>query len=469
MISNFEDLHGRLDRTPSPALFISSRKYGRDLGIVVCGQESALTKPAIVQIKRMFWSAGDDPARMRERLARINAFAAASKIAKGTISPNCSVFSIRRDGTGRYDFNGALELKSLMSGTPIPDLRKLLKNIGYGDAKLIAAVSASSGPKLPYAPCKPIAVWPEGSEHYQILEVQDPRFSSLRAMAVNDTGVVAGDGVSTIAAGNTRPWRASTDRIMEAPDIVAHATAIDAIGAVALKTTMSDKSVHAAIWDTNSITDLGVYLGKSSGATAAAQGLIAGWVCIDPINQGQRNFRPAAWTDGKMFIQQQLPCDWGQAVAATECGKVLVLGYYGKSPAGFLWEPKIGKLAILGTKIGIYPVSLSRNGTVLGFAREAGESVAYKIESGSDWEPVGCAPGLYPTAINDVGDIVGSATGDGFDRPWLRYATGEVIWLPYFRGHWCRPNALNNHGTIVGNAASDHGSHALLWIPSGKR
>jgi hypothetical protein len=76
----------------------------------------------------------------------------------------------------------------------------------------------------------------------------------------------------------------------------------------------------------------------------------------------------------------------------------------------------------------------------------------------------GCtAPGFCATATNDAGDVAGAVVRDGFGQPWLRRASGEVLWLPYLAHHGCRPSAINSAGVIVGNARTDHGSHALIW------
>ena len=51
---------------------------------------------------------------------------------------------------------------------------------------------------------------------------------------------------------------------------------------------------------------------------------------------------------------------------------------------------------------------------------------------------------------------------DGYERPWLRRWSGEVVWLPYFDYHHCRPSAVSYDGVVVGRAEADHGTHALM-------
>ena len=64
----------------------------------------------------------------------------------------------------------------------------------------------------------------------------------------------------------------------------------------------------------------------------------------------------------------------------------------------------------------------------------------------------------------DAGDIVGAVVRDGYEQPWLRRASGEIVWLPYLDQHWCRPSAISDSGVIVGTAQTDHGTHALVWM-----
>ena len=102
----------------------------------------------------------------------------------------------------------------------------------------------------------------------------------------------------------------------------------------------------------------------------------------------------------------------------------------------------------------------------LGTARDRdGKSVAWLVKPAQRWERLGTPPGFYATAMNDAGDVVGAAVRDGYEQPWLRRASGEIVWLPYFDQHWCRPSAINRSGVIVGTAQTDHGMHALVWTP----
>jgi hypothetical protein len=114
----------------------------------------------------------------------------------------------------------------------------------------------------------------------------------------------------------------------------------------------------------------------------------------------------------------------------------------------------------------IFPSAITAGGVVLGTARDRdGKSIAYLAKRGQPWEQLGAAPGFYATGMNSAGDVVGAVVRDGLEQPWLRRASGEMVSLPYFTYHWCRPLAINDLGIIVGTAQADHGMHALVWSP----
>jgi hypothetical protein len=109
-------------------------------------------------------------------------------------------------------------------------------------------------------------------------------------------------------------------------------------------------------------------------------------------------------------------------------------------------------------------MSLNKLGDVLANGNdENGRRIACLIRFGKNWERLGTPPEYYAVAMNDHGDVVGSAHRDGYEKPWLRRSSGEIVWLPYLDFHHCRPRAINSSGQIVGTASADHGDHALFW------
>jgi hypothetical protein len=225
---------------------------------------------------------------------------------------------------------------------------------------------------------------------------------------------------------------------------------------------------HAIRWSGTDGTDLGCYLGKDSGGTAInSSGLVAGWVCIHPEDRGQENFRPAAWLPGEdVMVLTEFGCDWGEAVGINDGGTVLLRGFVGFAVKALLWRPESGDYEIIGGNAvqGVHPVGLTNDEVVLGFGHDRNNDIVAVLASpAGGWEPLGTPPSWYPTAINDGGVVVGTAIVNGYERPWLRRYSGEVVWLPYFDYHHCRPSAINRNGVVVGQATADHGTHALMW------
>jgi hypothetical protein len=103
LISNFEDCFGRDDAQPGPSLMISPWRFEARPRVVVTGRKSAVRRSERRRLERFIPDVSDDPAQMRRRLAEVNANAAASSAAEGTISPACSVVSFRADGQGVGD------------------------------------------------------------------------------------------------------------------------------------------------------------------------------------------------------------------------------------------------------------------------------------------------------------------------------------------------------------------------------
>lgn len=68
--------------------------------------------------------------------------------------------------------------------------------------------------------------------------------------------------------------------------------------------------------------------------------------------------------------------------------------------------------------------------------------------------------------MSNTGFIVGHLDIDGFRRPWILFPDGTTELLPHYAYHYTQPNMVNDLGMIAGSASTDHGSHALIWIPT---
>ena len=173
-ISNFEDCSGLSDDVPAAELAVDTRVLGRRPTLLVTGQKAAVPRASKRRLERVAERPDISPARLRNELTSINAEAANSAAAGGTVSAGCSVASFRRDGAGFQDLTegGFAQPRSLMYGTPIPDIAALV-----GGGQVVGMTFSRSGPtteRQPYPPCVPRMVTPADAAGYQLVELDAP-------------------------------------------------------------------------------------------------------------------------------------------------------------------------------------------------------------------------------------------------------------------------------------------------------
>lgn len=474
VISNFEDCTGRNDANASDKLSVSRRDFRGRPDVTVTGWKPAVSRPQRRALQRLAEQYPDDPARIRHALRVLNEQAANSSSARDSISPECTVLSLRVDGHGFQEVSetSSVEFRSVMNGMVPPDFKQIGSLLGIDRAAFKGASFGGSTPnQLDLAPCRPKIVEPADSAGYELVELSDPAFETSTARAINEAGVIIGAGTKEGNRATSYIWlRTPGSGTTLLPLTCANGSVamdVNDVSLVVASAAMSDGSSRACRWDGSKAIDLGTFGGRDSGVRRLNnQGVIAGWVCIHPEQRGQPNFRPAAWSpQNKMEVLTSLPADWGEAVDVNSSGLVLVLAYTGPHPQALLWELGASCTRIGGERgLGFYPIGITDTGTVIGFAYDAnGRHVAILRRTDGEWERLGTDPGWAVTAINADGDVVGTYQEGGFTRPWLRRSSGQTVKLPYFAYHHCRPVAVNTQGEIVGEAATDHGTHALLW------
>ena len=464
VISNFEDCFGRSHKTLSP-LTVTTRKFTGNPLIFVNGVAAAVPRALRQKLKALLRVERDEPGRVRRMLTQINEDAAKSKAAEGAISLGCSTASFWRDGRGELDPHGNAEMHSIVNGIAAPARDEQLKRLGFDGGMLVGATFFSTNVPMQLMRCEPHIINPKNSS-YALSEVKHPELSSMSAIAVSNSGWLVGNG--TARSNEQCAWKARLGDLTPVPsNAVGSATRVNDQGSIAGQTKKTDGFSSASLWIDNRLVDLGVVKERDSGATSInSHGVVVGWVSIGDKNRGQLNWRPAICRGGVM-VELEMPqtVDWANAVDINDQGQILGVGYREWDCHAILWNPDHSLARVLKPK-GIYPTAIISDGTILGTVNNhAGLSVACKASPGRDWEQLGLSPGFYLTAMNDSGVSVGACVSEGYEKPWLRRANGEVVWLPFFRHHGCRPAAINNSDVIVGAATSDHGSHALLWEP----
>lgn len=463
LVSNFENCSGKNETDPESFLSISSKDYNNHPRVVITGRPKAVYRSARLSLKRLANKASVDPAQIRRKLIKVNSMAASTFEAFKNISPECSVISFRSDGN--LSFVGNVMTRTLIWGRPDPTKDELSKALDFELGSLVQAAVATYKPKTPYAPCNPQTIMPDKSAGFTLREIRCKELASCRALKVNNSGIVLGDGYTLERLADSHLW---ITEINDEPKLIGligqSGGGINESSEIVTAAKMPDGVLHTARVKINGETRI-VNCDYDTGATAInLADYIVGWVCIDSKNRGQTNYRPAAWILTQQYLLEDFGCDWGIAVDVNNEGIVLVVGYVGFQSRAILWDPLKKTHKVIDNGIGVYPIAITTDGGVLGSARDNnGQIISCIAKSGECFKKLDTEQGYFATSINDKGDTVGYVMRDGYDKPLLRRAEGEIIWLPYFDQHGCRPSDINDLDVIVGTAHTDHGSHALIW------
>jgi uncharacterized membrane protein len=477
--SNFENAYETYSKYPATELTTTVRQFGNGAGVVVCGCKQAVERQSRNLLKRVASEAQDDPARLRILLERINAESAKSPRATNLISPNCSVMSFRADGQGAGIVDGKIDIRSIMLGRATPGLEEITRmmraSTGNPDFSLgrIKGISlASSGTRLPFAPCEPKVFTPPGAQGYTVRELTIEGLASCSASDVNDSGVVLGQGTRPERLDLNVPWTRTGESVLywqpDKTEQAVHLSAINNSSQIAMHTRATDGTLHASRWTDNSQFTLEHYLASSDSCAMSINnnGTVVGWVSIDAAKKGQESHRPAAWKTDKLIQFPNFQGDWGYVADVNDNELALVLIYVRSQPHAVLWDLNNGNCRVIPGRAGTYPLAISNARIVLGNLNLSnGSTLALTSFEDEGWKPLKTPPGHYATALNTAGDVAGYSRQNGYDRPWLRRASGEVFPLPYFEFHNCTPAAINDPGVIIGSAGTDHGAHALIWLP----
>ena len=469
VISNFETVDGphRPPRVDKQLGTSTTRFSGRRL-VVVTGYLS--TRPAVAREQRRALISyarhhGGDSARIRIEIERLNA--AAAKIAKDMISPDCAVSSLDRWGRGERNqgppgtspriITGRINLETLISQNLTFLQSGQMRGITFG---------SSAGSQAPKIPCSPEWSNLAPADFFDCTEM-DPSLS-VHPSTVSPTGSVAGTaqehpnqpgrlwcfGEAPLAPLPVSDGLNPRFSAFSGHDVVGHVEKNGLVGATA----------QAIRWNAQfGTTPLEVEGAVHSAATTASLNVIAGWASFDS-ESGQDHQQAVRWCHGcpgEVVSGVLSKGHW--AVAANTEGDVLVVGHDGwPNSSIWLWLTGTSDALQIDNKQGtIYPIGLDDRGRILG--REASEAVILD-RGGATWNRLGLPPEYEPTTMGSDGTVGGRVKVNGWARPWiLPTADTTPVVLPHYAYHHAYVSAISSPYVAGSCSCTAHGSHALLW------
>ena len=451
IISNFEDCFGTVREPPDVQLTVTTRKLGtgRKATVIVTGYKPAVSTDDRHKLRELASRHPMDGGRIRHRMEALNAKAAIPSVSKGRISQACVVLSFRSDGSGALQLNNEADevppqFPHIINGTNVAQaMNNALRSLGVDPTQIrlvqgAFASSNSSGPVLTSTvPCPFAVAVADPTSGYGIHEITSPGLDLITPNDINDSGQMVGTGQEQSRTQPNIPWIMQNCQLTRL-NYTGFAVSINNHDQVA-GTLQSEQGERATVYEGGLLTTFPLYRGEPG------------------------VFRPGQ----PPTVLMELKVEFGSnAVDINARGQVLVLA----SPAIFgarsiLWTPQAGSWFYVGNQTAnVYPIALTDEGLVLGKARDNRAKTSVVIcQPGGDWERLGIDDGWEALDINNQGDVIGWAWVDRIQRPWLRLASGQIIWLPYVIEHHTIPKAINNYGQIIGSAVADHGQHAVIW------
>ena len=486
VISNFENCYGEERATVDDYLTITSREFQTWAGaaVIVTGQKKAVPVTQKRVLRKLAIMNPEDGERIRRQMQEMNTEASnwlASRTEVNPVSPDCAVISFRFDGYGRLALSevrgvGAKQIPIVFCGVyQNKFIAEAMAKIGLdmSNARMDNATFVSTnapGPAgLPRTVCSFPVVNTDSSGGYEIHEITGIDFQPEWAYDINELGHVIGTGrEEAIATARVIPWL-MRDGQLSRLNFFGDAWAINENDQIAAMP-QGIIGEQAALYANDLILQFRLYgadVAQIGGTRSTANAINADGVVAGSISQEGQNSRPAVFRESfppVVFLEP--PQQWGtRPVGIDDQGQVLVHANFGPGNVrSILWNFENGSWYFVGgDTASVQPVAVTSDGLVLGVSKSGSAHVAVICEPGGAWQELGTGDGWSPTGINDARDVVGIVMRDGLFYPWLRLATGGEFLLPFVRGHQTNPKAINNAGTIVGTAQTDHGGHAVIW------
>jgi len=279
------------------------------------------------------------------------------------------------------------------------------------------------------------------------------------ANGINASGQVVGR--SSTASGELHAFR-WTDGLMEdiGPNFGVGTVLINTQGQVAWTAPVAG-GAHAMLWDAGTVVDLGTLGGPYSFATALNdRGEVVG-----SGRTAEGVDHAFYWSNGVMRDLGTLGGSFSNAVAVSANGQVTGMAYYSDREAhAFLWDGHMTDLGALHDFAASWGVALNARGDVIGQSSSSTDNPEHSRPFlwrrgvlSALREPAPYAPALSANAVNNRGQVAGE-----YFRYFPSSAQVAVVWedgVMWELGQWSRATAINQRGDVVGSA----NGRAALW------
>lgn len=330
-------------------------------------------------------------------------------------------------------------------------------------------------------PCNYAVIEPDSSAGYRITEIASTDFELIAPKGINDRGQIVGTGRAGLRSDQPPiiPWSYLNGQI-ERLSFAGLAAAVNDKGQVVAvlqgPNAPAPSWQRVALYDNSTLIELPLYHGEHesperSDSEASAinnSSVMAGSVAIqydksEPLKIFAAIFR----SDQSIAVFDGLRPAYGcRAFDINEQGHVLLMAGIGPTNArSILWNPTDNSWHYVGDDTtNVFPIAINDDSTILGQARNKHDQpIAVICQPGGRWERLGTPDNWIPVDINNNGEVLGRTMIDLLERPWLHRPDGRTLMLPYLTDHNTNPTAINNAGQIAGSAAADNDFHVLVW------
>lgn len=477
LISNFERVRKKPLSTPAEHLMVSTVSTRCEPVVLVTGAASSVTsRPLRARLGGLSSLHSDEPARVRVAIKALNALAAKRPGVRSTISEACYVQSLDPNGTW-FAEDSTAPPRTILDGTDIEAIARAFLDRTFPQGVRYmggAGISFGADSHPPHAVCNPGISSKADQNDWSLRELTKPALGSAWAKAANCFGKVCG----SYSAAPRKPsspcwWTPDGELVPLAIDGISG----DAVGVMADGTVVGNIQdvigyIHAVLWSVTGdkqVLDVASVV-QSSVSGVNESGRLCGWVSFHETDRSQKAYRPARWTsDGEVEVLRVLADGhWGVAVAINPLGVAAVTIHrreHDLAPRTLLWHPNGDLEDVSPVTGGASVCGIDSAGNIVASIRDStGDTLAALWRRGYGWEPLGTPSGWYPTAVADDGCVAGWATIDGWKRPWIMDTHRYAALIPHFRHHGSVIQRFATGSELMcGHAATDHGSHAVLW------